>query len=193
MSWEKEGFVVVKGAIPKEVCRLLADQFKMFRDNALLHNPDKLAFNDTQIPLSFSHYGFYGFEALLQGLIHDVAEAKTGLTLYPCYSYARVYYHGADMEIHKDRESCQISATCCIETDGTDWPIGFVKRNGKRVYISQKPGDIIVYSGCELEHWRDAYTGQEQVQTFLHYVDANGPYADFKFDKRPMLGMPSVR
>jgi hypothetical protein len=193
MTWEKEGFVVVKGAIPKEVCRLLSDQFKMFRDNLMLSDKDKFAHNDNQVVSSFAHYGFYGFEALLQGLIHDVAQEKTGLTLHPCYSYARIYYMGAEMAIHKDRPSCEISATCCIDTDGTDWPIGFVKRSGERVFLHQEPGDIVVYSGCELEHWRDAYEGKEQVQCFLHYVNADGPYTDHKFDKRQMLGMGPAR
>jgi len=27
-----------------------------------------------------------------------------------------------------------------------------------------------------------------QAQVFMHYVDANGPYAEWKFDKRPLLG-----
>jgi len=190
MTWATEGYVVVKGAIPKEVCRLLSDQFKMFRDNALLTSQNKFAFNDDQIPLSFSHYAFYAFEALLQGLIKDEVEKQTNISVFPSYSYARIYYHNADMAIHTDRPSCEISATCCIDTDGTDWPIGFMTRDRRAVYISQEPGDIIIYSGCELQHWRDKYKGQEQVQAFMHYVRQNGPYADFKFDKRQMLGMP---
>jgi hypothetical protein len=29
------------------------------------------------------------------------------------------------------------------------------------------------------------------MQLFLHYVDKNGPHADWAFDKRPMLGAPA--
>ena len=28
-----------------------------------------------------------------------------------------------------------------------------------------------------------------QMQCFLHYVNAKGPYADHKYDKRPMMGI----
>jgi hypothetical protein len=48
-----------------------------------------------------------------------------------------------------------------------------------------------VYRGCEVEHWREEFRapqGSYHVQVFLHYVDANGPYSEFKFDKRPFIG-----
>ena len=50
---------------------------------------------------------------------------------------------------------------------------------------------MLVYSGCELEHWREPFKGDVCVQTFLHYNDINGRFGDKnKFDKRPMLGIP---
>ena len=48
---------------------------------------------------------------------------------------------------------------------------------------------MCVYSGCELEHWREPYEGTQQIQCFLHYVNSNGKYKDYKFDKRPMMGI----
>jgi PKHD-type hydroxylase len=40
-------------------------------------------------------------------------------------------------------------------------------------------------------HWREKYTeGKWQAQVFLHYVDANGKYADWKYDKRNKLNLP---
>jgi hypothetical protein len=52
-----------------------------------------------------------------------------------------------------------------------------------------EPGDMSIYTGCEVEHWREPYEGNQQIQLFLHYVDANGVHKDWKFDKRPFLGM----
>jgi hypothetical protein len=53
-------------------------------------------------------------------------------------------------------------------------------------------GDMLVYSGCELEHWREPFEGNICGQVFLHYNHVNGPFAEKnKFDKRPMLGLPS--
>jgi hypothetical protein len=48
---------------------------------------------------------------------------------------------------------------------------------------------MLVYNGTELNHWREEYQGSEQMQCFLHFVDANGPYADYKYDNRPMVGL----
>ena len=53
-------------------------------------------------------------------------------------------------------------------------------------------GDMLVYSGCELEHWREPFEGDVCGQVFLHYNHVNGPFAEKnRFDKRPMLGLPS--
>jgi hypothetical protein len=49
-------------------------------------------------------------------------------------------------------------------------------------------GDAIIYKGQEKVHWREPYKeGKWQAQVFLHYVDANGPNAEWKYDKRPKL------
>ena len=51
---------------------------------------------------------------------------------------------------------------------------------------------MLVYSGCELEHWREKFKGKECVQVFLHYNNKKTPGAkDNMFDKRPHLGLPS--
>ena len=53
-------------------------------------------------------------------------------------------------------------------------------------------GDMLVYSGCELEHWREPFEGDICGQVFLHYNHVNGPFAEKnRFDGRPMLGLPS--
>ena len=45
-------------------------------------------------------------------------------------------------------------------------------------------GDAVIYRGCELVHWREAYNeGTKLAQVFLHYVDANGKFTVWKDDK----------
>ena len=57
--------------------------------------------------------------------------------------------------------------------------------------VDLKVGDMLIYSGCELEHWRETFQGNVCSQVFLHYNHANGPFATANiFDKRPMLGLP---
>jgi hypothetical protein len=61
------------------------------------------------------------------------------------------------------------------------------------IKIDLKPGDMLIYSGCELEHWREPFTGNICGQVFLHYNHLNGKFAKSNlFDKRPMLGLPKL-
>jgi PKHD-type hydroxylase len=49
-------------------------------------------------------------------------------------------------------------------------------------------GDAMLYRGMNKVHWREPYKeGKWQAQVFLHYVDADGPHAEWKYDKRPKL------
>ena len=50
---------------------------------------------------------------------------------------------------------------------------------------------MVVYRGCDLDHWRDTFSLDEDVwhvQGFFHFVDQNGPYSDYKYDKRNSIG-----
>ena len=61
--------------------------------------------------------------------------------------------------------------------------------NGKEVGINMKPGDMIIYRGCDIEHWREPLWANNHAQVFLHYNEKGGEY-DIPFDGRPLLGMP---
>ena len=102
-------------------------------------------------------------------------EEVTGLTLLPTYTYMRVYRPGAILENHKDRPACEVSASLLIGTNQNEsWPLLI---EGEQ--ITQQPGEMAVYRGCEVEHWREPMTGPEdawQIQAFIHHVDADGPY-----------------
>jgi hypothetical protein len=120
--------------------------------------------------------------------VQPVMERATGLKLLPCYSYLRIYGPGALLPKHLDRPSCEVSASLslgirapslwplCVHADGQDKPIGLA------------PGDMLIYRGADVPHWREAFQGEWCAQVFLHYVDAAGSYTDFKFDGRERIG-----
>tara|TARA_R110000787_G_scaffold150281_1_gene264164 strand:- start:1607 stop:2185 length:579 start_codon:yes stop_codon:yes gene_type:complete len=110
-------------------------------------------------------------------------EKLTGLSLKPTYALWRMYTKFAELAPHKDRRACEISATINVGSDGTDWPI-FIDH--QLIYLN--PGEALVYLGRDLTHWRGEFTGDWQAQVFLHYVDANGPFADQWKDKRIKWG-----
>ena len=48
-------------------------------------------------------------------------EKHSGRKLLPTYSYMRIYKKGDVLADHRDRESCEISAT--LNLSGEKWPI----------------------------------------------------------------------
>ncbi len=183
----KTPYKVARKVISKDTIELLKNTILLTKEVDYYQQgiaPDnQTAFGDTQSPISFAFYSNLVCDSLALTLLPLMKEL-TGLELYPTYTYGRIYWKGSTLAPHKDRPSCQYSATLCIDNNPTPWPIFMA---GKKILLNAR--DIAVYKGCEVEHWREPYEGNQQIQLFLHYVDANGIYKDFKFDKRPMLGI----
>ena len=156
------------------------------------HNEILGTWNDPQIPNTYSHYADPVMETLLTKMIPTL-EKHTGLDLIPTYSYARIYKMGDKLNRHKDRDSCEISTT--LHLGGNPWSI-YLEPSGKEGLkgkeVNLKPGDMLVYKGCEVEHWRETFTGKECAQVFLHYNDKKSEFSQKnKFDSRSLLGVPS--
>lgn len=127
-----------------------------------------------------SKYGDPIMESLLINK-KDLMEKETGLKLHPSYSFWRMYNMFSELKPHTDRPSCEISVSVHIGSDGTPYPLII---DGKEILT--EPGEAIIYLGTELNHYRKEYTGDWYSQVFLHYVDANGPWAYCAKDNRSM-------
>jgi len=181
--FEKNGYYIVRSAISSEL-RDFVTQYALFDEMQMPLNPDP------QVPNAYKKYADPAMETMLLH-IHPLIEKHTGLTLIPSYSYYRVYHDGDDLAPHKDRPSCEISATMCLNYNyghsDYQWPIYM---NGTSVVL--EPGDLVIYRGCDLSHWRNTLDRVSDnvwhVQGFFHYVDANGPYSHIQFDGRPSIG-----
>jgi hypothetical protein len=152
------------------------------------HRVNQLHFDDgsTSDILSIPNTRFYK-EPLMDSLLlkkKSDMEKITGKKLLPTYSFWRMYTRYSDLKKHKDRPSCEISATINIGGDGTDWPI-YIEGNP----VDLKPGDAVTYLGCELEHYREEFKGDWCAQVFIHYVDANGKHASLEKDNRVYWGV----
>ena len=72
------------------------------------------------------------------------------------------------------------------------WPIYLEDMKGKEIEVKLSPSDMLIYSGCELNHWRNKFEGDQCVQVFLHYNDtSNSGWEKNKFDGRKHLGLPT--
>ena len=131
---------------------------------------------DAQVPKSYSYYNLSICNILLGRLLSQVSKAS-GKKLKPSYAYCRVYLKGAILEPHKDRPSCEYSVTLNL-SQTHPWPIFMGKKS-----ITLNPGDGVLYKGCEIEHYREEFKGDEHVQVFLHYIASDGPHKEHCYDQ----------
>ena len=160
-------YKVVRNLISPEEAREISECIKRSPKND----------GDVQVPNSHSYYSLPVCNILLGKLTDKVSELA-GKKLRPTYSYCRVCSKGAELKPHKDRPSCEYSVTLNL-SQTHPWVIYMGKRP-----VTQSPGDGVLYRGCEIEHSRPVFTGDEYVQVFLHYVDSEGPYKHYVYDQK---------
>jgi len=216
MSFKKNNYEIIRKAISKDLSAFVANYFSIkkqvfdtcIKARYISQFETLLGFyepNDAQIPQTYSSYSDIAMETLMLKC-QVVMEKTTGLKLYPAYTYARIYKTGDELKRHKDRFSCEISTTVAL--GGDPWPI-FIDPTGtnnvidegkniikpdapKGIQVNLNPGDMLIYLGCELEHWREPFEGKDCGQVFLHYTNKETPGSDQNiFDKRPHLGLPA--
>tara|TARA_R100001224_G_C4019196_1_gene148771 strand:- start:593 stop:1207 length:615 start_codon:yes stop_codon:yes gene_type:complete len=188
MSFNKKGYQLIKKVIPKDMANLASNYLLIKQQvlNTLLKNKiispyqqDYGINNDTQVIGAFSIYGDALMDCFLLKL-HKKIEQVVGEKLFPTYSYARVYMKGNELKIHKDRKQCKFSTT--LNLGGDNWPIYM-----DDTPITLSPGDMVVYKGCDIKHYRKPFTGDYCTQVFLHYVDKN--LKESELDGRPHIGL----
>jgi hypothetical protein len=175
-------YVILKEVFDSALCKKACEHLFELADNSK-------TIKDHQCPSSDAIYGDPFFDKLLADLIPVISDVS-GVEVFPTYSYARIYRKGESLAIHRDRPACEISATLTLGFEGDPWEIFFNKENSDKSDngIILDVGSAAIYKGTEIYHWRNEFEGKWQCQVFFHYVNANGPHKDQKYDKRPELG-----
>ena len=200
-NFKKDRFIVIEKAIDPKIANFVYNYFLMKRQVARTMFDERYispfttefgVWNDDQVPNTYSHYSDIAMETLLL-LVQPIMEKQTGIKLIPTYSYARIYKKGDILHRHKDRFSCEISTT--LNLGGDPWPIYLEpsgKENLKGIKVNLDQGDMLVYKGNELEHWREEFKGENCTQVFLHYnnLKTKGSKENI-YDRRLHLGLPA--
>jgi len=201
MSFKRNKYKIVRGAISKELASFVYSYFLKKRQVCHFLLKEKYispfaeywgVWTDPQAPNTYSHYADTAMETLLEALKVKM-EKETDYKLNETYAYARIYKTGDVLHRHKDRDACEVSAT--LNLGGDPWPI-YLDPTGKEgqagIPVNLEPGDMLIYSGCDIEHWREAFPGKDCGQVFFHYNDVTSEKGkENKFDSRPFLGLPA--
>ena len=202
MSFEKNKYKVVKQVVSKELVLFLYNYLtvkKQVYDTCLKSkyvSPFERilgTYDDYHVPDTYGCYGDVAMETLMIK-IKPTMEKETSLKLNPSYTFLRIYKKGDILSRHKDRFSCEISTT--LNLGGDPWPI-YLEPSGeegkKGIKVDLEPGDMLIYTGCTLTHWREPFKGEYCAQTFLHFNQKTEENLKNIYDERLHLGLPSVR
>jgi hypothetical protein len=185
MTFKQSGFQIVKNFLEPDFVKFIQQYFflRIKAGHSIL--------GDIQAPNSYSFYSDPLMETILSSSTESLSKISE-FNLLPTYSYSRLYGMGDELVIHRDRPSCEISATISLAVPNNDIsPIYFSQNEDKSnaIEIILEPGDLCLYRGCDLYHWREPFKQKWYLQSFLHYVNADGEYKDHIYDKRNYLGI----
>ncbi|OGV25966.1 MAG: hypothetical protein A3F18_01870 [Legionellales bacterium RIFCSPHIGHO2_12_FULL_37_14] len=187
----KNNYIILKQAVAPEICDLIAEY-------ARLQASVKPKIHKRGDPLAYIHRAYADplMETLLLRLTPKVEEALQ-CELWPTLSFYYTYAKGNELNKHKDRSSCEFVAGLYIAADPQftqnegSWPL-CLDLEGKEEKIALNSGDLVIFKGHEVLHWREKFTGQWCVSAIFGYVDKNGPFAFQKFDQRKSIGLPHI-
>lgn len=188
----QKGYALVRGFLTPEDVAIISQYMEYALKNGLYGDRGEDSKSVEHRPSRFFRYADPMAEVLLVNSKSVVAEV-IGKDILPTYSYSRVYIGGDELPRHVDRPSCEYSVTLNIGCDGEPWPVWMQDGDSAPVKFLLNPGDAIIYKGCDIYHWRNKMVGcNVNAQMMLHYVEENGPYVDYKWDKRAGAGYPDI-
>jgi hypothetical protein len=186
MNFKEDGYHIIRNFLNKDFVEFINQYFF----TRIIAGQSELG--DGQAPNSYIFYGDPLVDTILGESVEKLSEI-VGYSLLPTYTYTRLYGKGDELLIHRDRPSCELSATLSLGIPKGEQinSIYFSKNEDKSdpIEIKLNPGDLCMYHGCDLYHWREPFTSKWYLQSFLHYVNADGPYKSNLYDGRPYLGM----
>jgi hypothetical protein len=206
-DYARDGFALIEGLVPREVCSALLNQLKTDIEAAggsveQLRTSSNLLKRDAA-ELYGHHYP--PMLAFLWGLTPAIATV-TGLDLLPTYDYLRLYREGDVCRVHSDRPSCEHSLSLTLDySDGEAWPLEVGERAipaplarvdddfGGAPYrsLSMQPGDAVLYNGVHRRHGRITPNPNAwSAHLFLHWIERDGAFADHAFDGKDTLARP---
>jgi len=165
---------------------------------------------DFQATTLIGEYSDIVMETLLD-MSTPVVEQAVGKSLHPTYSFFRIYDKCSDLKVHTDRESCEYTVALCLGCDPIDKPYEIFigeedelsdykyfndKKKLQRYRIDYKfpmlPNNAVIFKGMDKIHWREICNHDYFMTVFLHYVDKDGIYKDYKFDQRSDIGIEKI-
>ena len=204
-AYQTNGYVLLEQLFPPIVLAVfhgkLQKDLNLNADSAfvshtpLLTKPALEVYSRRYVPMASFHWG-----------LTPTAAAIAGCELIPTYAYFRVYQKDDVCLVHPDRAACEHSMSLTLElADNKPWALCVAKEHLEVHAPSADPtfrpdeafaelpmraGDAVMYRGVNHRHGRiEPNPNRWSAHLFLHWVDANGPFADQAFDRAAVQAM----
>lgn len=112
---------------------------------------------------------FAAVHAQIATLVQSVADEA----IKPSYCYLSVYPQGSELVKHTDRAQCKWNASIAFARTADLWPIYVEVPSGVKE-IRAELGEVVVYRGTDIPHWREPLPAGTATVCFFHFV--NQPY-----------------
>ena len=176
------GYQKINNILPVDFCK---ETVKYFAKEIIYKTPIQY---DIYRGFCWQNYKPSPMQVMLEELKSKI-EIAIGEKLLPTYSYITAYTNNSYMVKHTDRPACEVSVSINLAST-FNWGLYIKDLQGKETKVITKVGDGVIYLGTQVEHWRDLLITDKPelyIQTFLHYVKANGEYAQHENDARPFI------
>ena len=108
-------------------------------------------------------------ERLLRAM-HPMIQEAVGRPIWPCNSFARLAFHGAELRAHTDRVGLDWTVSINIQRDAR-WPFETLEGAGWTAHDDSDIDFGLLMCGRVKPHRRPPYTGERAYQVFLHYTE----------------------
>lgn len=155
-------FLIIKNILDSNICEKFSQRIKEKESQGKFHYDDQCLLSPA-------------FDGLLDDLAAHLKEKiskEIDHQLWTTYNYCRIYKPNEYLEPHKDKNQCEIAVSLTLSYDGMKpWPIWlYSNREQKIIKIELDIGDVLIYKGFEIIHWRNKFIeNNEQVQAFFFY------------------------
>lgn len=182
-SWERqiraaaallalEGHATLQGAVPRAQVAALARYYAAAIDNGLVrYSEQEQRWQRHGDPVAH----------LFHQLLAPVVQSVVPEPIKPSYPYFAAYPRGACLPRHTDREQCEYTVSMLVgyepaAQDELAWPICLEppRRGCRTVRVRQRPGDLAIFKGREISHWRPVLrAASRSLHLFFHFVRAD--------------------
>lgn len=205
-SYHRDGYAHLRAMAEPEVARALIGIIRRdmtARPETLQRMLSKPSVN-TKPAYEIYGYRYAPIMGFHWGLTSRMCEV-TGRRLVPTYAFFRVYQSGDVCTVHSDRPSCEHSLSMPLAySDGIVWdfeigrnyyeletasniPVADDFQQESYSTVMLNPGDAILYKGVNYRHGRvKPNPNRWSAHLFLHWVDTEGPYKEWAFDRQVM-------